>query len=78
MNLADDNQQHARRTFKAMRRFTLILSGFGAAGAAANARAELTSAHDTHLQAALLVRRVQQSVGPAGVPLTPVAVARVA
>ncbi len=78
MNLADDRQQHRCRTLTAMRRFTLFISGFGAAGAAANARAELESAHDTHLQAALMVRRVQQSVGPAGVPLTPAAEARVA
>lgn len=61
-----------------MRRFTLLVRGFGAAGAAANARAELESAHVQHLQAALVVKRVQQRSGGGGVPLTSPAEARVA
>lgn len=61
-----------------MRRFTLLMRGFGAAGAAANARAELEAAHVQCLQAALVAKRVQQSSGRTDVPLTSAAVARVA
>ena len=78
MNLADDRRQQPGRTFQVMRRFTLLLSGFGASGATANARAELESARFTHMQAALVVRRVQQSFGPAGTPQMSAAEVRVA
>ncbi len=61
-----------------MRRFTLLLRGLGVAGAAANARAELETAHIQCLQAALVVKRVHQSSGRADVTLTSAAVARVA
>lgn len=60
-----------------MRRLTLLLRGFGAAGATANARSELESAHITCLQAAMVAKRVHQSSGRADVPLTSAAVARV-
>ena len=61
-----------------MRRFTLLVRGFGAAGAAANARAELESAHVQHLQATLVAKRVHQRSGRVDVPLTSSAEARVA
>jgi hypothetical protein len=60
-----------------MRRLTLLIRGLGAAGAVANARAELETAHVTNLQAVILARRVNSS-GRAGEPLSPVAEVRVA
>lgn len=78
MYVADDCRQHPIRTVSPMRRFTFLLRGFGAAGAAANARAELESAHIQCLQAAMVARRVQQSSGRADEPLSSAAVARVA
>lgn len=54
-----------------MRQFTSLMSGFGAAGAAANAKAELETAHTQRLQAALVAKRVNQRSGAASVPLTP-------
>lgn len=53
-----------------------MLRGLGAAGAAANARAELESAHIRHLQAALVAKRVNTS--HLGAPLSPLVEARVA
>ncbi|QXC59119.1 hypothetical protein KSP35_11905 [Aquihabitans sp. G128] len=61
-----------------MRRFTFLLGGLGAAGATANAKAELESAHVSNLQATLVATRVAQRSGSTGVPLTPAAEARVA
>ena len=61
-----------------MRRFSLLLRGFGAAGAAANARAELDEAHVRSLQATLVAKRVRERSGPVGVPLTLAAEPRVA
>ena len=78
MNVADDRRQHRIRTVVSMRRFTSFMGGFGAAGATANARAELETAHVTCLQAAMVARRVQQSSGRADDPLSSPAVARVA
>lgn len=60
-----------------MRWLTSPLRGLGTAGAVANAKAELESAHVRNLQAALVVRRVNRS-GRAGDPLSPAAEARVA
>lgn len=53
------------------------LLGLGAAGATANARAELDSTYARTLQATLVVRRVNRS-GEIGDPLSPAAEARVA
>ncbi|WP_426571213.1 hypothetical protein [Aquihabitans sp. McL0605] len=53
-----------------------LLRGLGTAGAAANARAELETAHVRNLQAALVVQRVNRS--GAGHPLLPAAEVRVA
>lgn len=53
------------------------LRGLGTAGATANARAELESAHVRNLQAAIVVRRVNRT-GEPGTPLSPAADARVA
>lgn len=78
MNVPDDRRQHRIRTVPGMRRFTLLLRGFGAAGAAANARAELETAHVQHLQAALVAKRVHQRSGSADDPLSSAAAARVA
>jgi hypothetical protein len=61
-----------------MRRFTSLLRGFGAAGAAANARAELEAAHVRTLQVALAAKRVHRRSGRPGVPLAPAAEARAA
>jgi len=55
----------------------LSFRGLGAAGATANARAELESAHLRTLQANVVVRRVNRSGRP-GEPLLPAAGARVA
>ena len=60
-----------------MRWIPLPLRGLGAAGATANARAELEQAHVRTLQAALVARRVNR-YGGSGEPLTPAAEARVA
>lgn len=54
-----------------------LLRGLGPAGATANARAELTSAQERNLQAAIVAKRVHRS-GGAAVPLTAAAEARVA
>ncbi|HWJ98058.1 MAG TPA: hypothetical protein VNQ33_07855 [Acidimicrobiales bacterium] len=54
-----------------------LLRGLGTAGATANARAELETAHTRNLQAAIVAQRVNRS-GHAGRPLPPVAEARVA
>lgn len=78
MNVTDDRWQHQIRTVGSMRRFSSFMGGFGAAGAAANARAELETAHVTCLQAAMVARRVQQSSGRGDDPLSSPAVARVA
>lgn len=53
-----------------MRQLTSLLRGLGAAGAAANARAELEREHSSHVQAEIVVRRVGRAV-TAGSPLTP-------
>lgn len=53
------------------------LRGLGAAGATANARAELETAHVRTLQATLVARRVMRS-GRTDEPLSPVTEARVA
>ena len=77
MHDADDRRQHRVRTVLRMPRFTLLLTGLGARGAAENARAELTTAHAINVQAAAVARRVNR-FGPAGAPLAPAADARVA
>jgi hypothetical protein len=59
-----------------MNRLIPLLRGFGASGAAANARAELESAYLRTLQAAAVARRVNRSGGSD--PLSPAAEARVA
>ncbi|CAN5823882.1 hypothetical protein BH23ACT2_BH23ACT2_19380 [soil metagenome] len=61
-----------------MRRFSTLLRGFGAAGAAANARAELESTYINNLRAAVVAKQVHQRSGGHGVPLTPSAGARAA
>ncbi|MFN8017266.1 MAG: hypothetical protein U0P45_03990 [Acidimicrobiales bacterium] len=53
-----------------------LLRGFGNAGATANARAELQTAHDRNLQAALVVQRVSRA--GAVTPLLAAPVPRVA
>ncbi|HWJ61078.1 MAG TPA: hypothetical protein VNS19_03835 [Acidimicrobiales bacterium] len=53
-----------------------LLRGLGTAGATANARAELETAHVRTLQAAIVAQRVNRS--GAGHPLSPAAEARVA
>ncbi|HMS90010.1 MAG TPA: hypothetical protein PK748_12875 [Acidimicrobiales bacterium] len=52
-----------------MRQLTFLLRGLGAAGAAANARAELERDYSSHVQAEIVVRRVRRTV-TAGAPLT--------
>jgi hypothetical protein len=69
--------QHRFRTVTPMNPLLSLLRGLGPAGATANARAELESAHLIALQAEILVRRVNAS-GPADAPLAPAARARVA
>ncbi|CAN5564986.1 hypothetical protein BH10ACT1_BH10ACT1_05250 [soil metagenome] len=76
--MTDDRTKPQVRTLIRMRRFSLLLGGFGAAGATANAKAELESAHVSNLQATLAAKRVAQRSGGVGVPLTPAAEARVA
>lgn len=53
-----------------MRQLTSLLRGLGAAGAAANARAELEYHHRSHVRAEIVVRRVGRTV-TAGAPLAP-------
>ena len=69
--------QHRVRTVTAMNRLSSLIRGLGTAGATANARAELESAHVRHLQAAIVAQRVNRS-GASGHPLMPAAAARVA
>ncbi len=78
MNVTDDRWQHRSRTVLVMRRLSYLLRDLGAAGAAANARAELASAHVRNLQAAVVAKQVLQRSGGHGVPLTPAAEPRVA
>ncbi|MCU1372636.1 MAG: hypothetical protein JWO77_3830 [Ilumatobacteraceae bacterium] len=56
---------------------TAHLRGLGTAGATANARAELETAHIRTLQATVVAQRVNRS-GATGHPLLPAAEARVA
>lgn len=77
MNAGVGREQQAVRTVPGMQRLLPLIRGLGAAGATANARAELQSAHDRTLQAAIVARRVTGS-SPAGRPLSPAAAARVA
>ena len=77
MHAGDDGPQHPFRTVPAMTWLPSLLRGLGTAGATANARAELETAHVRTLQAALVARRVNGS-GGAGVPLTSATEARVA
>ena len=77
MHAGDDGPQHPFRTVPAMTWLPSLLRGLGTAGATANARAELESAHVRTLQAAIVARRVNGS-GGAGVPLTSATEARVA
>lgn len=77
MNAGDDRTQHPFRTVRAMTWLPSLLRGLGTAGATANARAELETAHIRHLQATIVAQRVNRS-GPAGHPLSPAAEARVA
>ena len=60
-----------------MPQLTSLLRGLGTAGATANARAELETAHIRNLQATIVAQRVNRS-GHAGHPLSPAAEARVA
>ncbi len=77
MNTRDDRTQHPVRTVAGMTWLPSLLRGLGTAGATANARDELDSAHVRNLQATLVVRRVTRS-GATGHPLLPAAEARVA
>lgn len=77
MNAGDDRPQHPVRTVPAMTWLPSLLRGLGTAGATANARAELETAHVRNLQATLVVQRVNRS-GATGHPLLPAAEARVA
>jgi len=77
VHAGDDGPQHPFRTVRAMTWLPSLLRGLGTAGATANARAELETAHVRTLQAALVARRVNGS-GGAGVPLTSATEARVA
>lgn len=77
MHAGDDGPQHPFRTVPAMTWLPSLLRGLGTAGATANARAELETAHVRTLQAAVVARRVNRS-GGVGAPLAPAAEARVA
>jgi len=77
VHAGDDGSQHRFRTVPAMTWLPSLLRGLGTAGATANARAELESAHVRTLQAAIVARRVNRS-GQDGLPLSPSAEARVA
>ena len=77
MNRCDDRTQHPFRTFDHMNWLSSLISGLGTAGATANARAELETAHVRNLQATLVVQRVNRS-GATGHPLLPAAAVRVA
>ena len=77
MNGGVGRAQQAIRTVDPMNWLLPLLRGLGTAGATANARAELTSAHERNLQAAVVAKRVRRS-GTPGIPLTPAAEARVA
>ena len=69
--------QHPFRTVHPMTWLPSLLRGIGTAGATANARAELETAHVRTLQAAIVAQRVNRS-GATGHPLLPAAEARVA
>ena len=69
--------QHQIRTVPDMQWLPSIIRGLGTAGATANARAELETAHVRNLQATLVAQRVNRS-GATGHPLLPAAEARVA
>lgn len=77
MNRCDEPAQHRFRTVTDVNWLPSPLRSLGAAGATANARAELESTHVRNLQAAIVARRVNRS-GTPGTPLSPVAEARVA
>lgn len=77
VNQGDDRPQHPIRTVTDMNWLPSLISGLGTAGATANARAELETAHVRNLQAAIVVQRVNRS-GATGHPLLPAAEARVA
>ena len=53
--------QHEIRTVSGMPRLPSLIRGLGAAGATANARAELESEHVRCVQAALLVKHLESS-----------------
>ncbi len=76
MNVTDDRRQHPFRTVTGMRSVLSLLRGLGTAGAVANAKAELETAHVLNLQAAVVAKRVNSSVHD--LPLRSVAEARVA
>ena len=76
MNRGVGRTQHPIRTVVAMNWLLPLLRGLGSAGATANAQAELQTAHDRNLRAALLVQRVNRA--GAGTPLLPAPVPRVA
>jgi len=69
--------QHPFRTVRAMTWLPSLLRGLGTAGATANARDELESAHVRNLQATIVAQRVNRS-GTPGLPLSPAAEQRVA
>lgn len=77
MNAGDDPPQHPVRTVPGMTWLPSLLRGLGTAGATANARAELETAHVRNLQATIVAQRVNRS-GATGRPLLPAAEARVA
>lgn len=68
--------QHPFRTVRGMTWLPSLFRGLGAAGATANARAELESNHVRNLQATIVAQRVNRS--GTGHPLSPAAEARVA
>jgi hypothetical protein len=77
VNPNDHWTQHPIRTVPDMQWLPSIIRGLGTAGATANARAELETAHVRNLQATLVAQRVNRS-GATGHPLLPAAEARVA
>jgi hypothetical protein len=77
VNAGVGRAQHRFRTVGAMTWLPSLLRGLGTAGATANARAEVETAHVRTLQAAVVAQRVNRSGGH-GLPLSPSAEARVA
>ncbi len=77
VNARDDPTQHPFSTVRAMTWLPSLLRGLGTAGATANARAELETAHIRTLQATIVAQRVNRS-GAIGDPLLSTAEARVA